>query len=560
MISIKKIVLFGYTLSLLIIITLGLGVTTGIKGAITWGPTNDFWAISIALSKIEYGLNGYLGYKEVSQKLANDLSSTKSDTNVGDLETRDLVQIPELITAAIIKAAQLDKSSLKDGDKWSGHYLSYSEDIGFIDYYRIAFSIFGYNAYSGYNLYILFYVFSLIVLYLRYRSNTACMISALFISLSIFAAANSLLMSDLMISIGSNRFISTLVFIPLLHIIYEGSLTVKKGIIFRNTLLLIQVSLIYFIITIRISAQWAILFILFIMLFKIFLIYFKNIKYGLKRVLSYKAANYSYLVLMVIFLGFSYRMIQNFNVDKIYHSQDMMPHHLVWHSAFIGLNQHPKWNDNLPYKNLYGAGGDSIPFIVTNNVLEGSGISIVGGAGGSGGTKNRLHDEIIKKEFFKFLYNNPKYSLELYLIHKPMAMLSVLQSQYQGTKIYIHYLTFICLLFSLLMLLKSNKSQFIATSIALTSFFISVFSTLPILWAYPAPFVLADQYVAFYNLALSLILFSIYLIFYLFTNFRFGFDIKFFRKFIAIVRISDMDFLNGLNKKIILHLEKKNII
>ena len=141
-----------------------------------------------------------------------------------------------------------------------------------------------------------------------------------------------------------------------------------------------------------------------------------------------------------------------------------------------------------------------------------------------------------------------------------MAMLSVLQSQYQGTKIYIHYLTFICLLFSLLMLLKSNKSQFIATSIALTSFFISVFSTLPILWAYPAPFVLADQYVAFYNLALSLILFSIYLIFYLFTNFRFGFDIKFFRKFIAIVRISDMDFLNGLNKKIILYLERKNII
>lgn len=558
--NLKKFVLAGYILSISIIITLGLGVTTGVKGAITWGPTNDFWAMSIAISKIEYGLGGYLGYREVSQELANHLSSTKSDTNVGDLKTRDLVQDPKLINFAIQKASTLDQKEFKKGDKWNGHYLVYSEDIGFIDYYKIAFNIFGYNAYSGYYLYILLYLISLLIFYLRYKNNITCMISAIFITISIFGAANSAIMSDLMISIGSNRFLSTLIFIPLLHIIYDGSIGSEKDFFKKIIFLVLQLLILFFIFSIRITALWSILFIIFILFTKITIIFFKYRNYEFKKIFFNKAANYTLILFITILIGGTFKIIQIVKVDKVYHSQDLLPHHLVWHSAYIGLNQHPKWQENLPHPDLRDAQGDSIPFIITNHVLKDTGISIVGGVGGSGGTKNRLHDQIIKKEYFKFIFNNPKYALELFFIHKPMIMLSVLYSLYLQTKIYVYVLALFSILCTIVLLINQKKGLFSTTSILTTSFFISIFSSLPILWAYPATFVLADQFVAFFNLILSATLFTIYFIFNLFIKLKLGIDIYFFRKFLIILNNEDQAYLNNYFSKLYLYLKNRNII
>lgn len=501
--DIKNKTFYGYLVSFLMFLLLGYGYTSGIKGALTWGPTNDFWAISIAISDLEYDLEGYLGYREVSQVLANTLSEAKSDTNVHSLKTRDLVQNPPLVSLAINNAANLDKSILKEGNKYRGHYLNYSEDVGFIDFYKISFSLFGYHANSSYYLYIIIYLISLGVLFLRYRKNHTVMVLSLFITVGIISAANSILMSDLMIAISSNRFISTLCFIPLLHIFFEGSVSNKTYFNRRILFLSLQILLLFFVFTVRISSLWALLLLIFIVSIKLIYLLFKAKTINLKKVLLTSGLNYFLISVLLILIGGSYKIMQYYQLDRIYHTQDMMPHHLVWHSAYIGLSFHPNWNNHLQFEDLKGAHGDSIPFIVTNKMLEGTGVSIVGGASGGSGTKNRMHDQIVKKQFFKFLADNPMYVLELYFYHKPIKMFKTLLTQIKSAKSMTFIFAVMAIFYAIFVLLQKRINRIDGHLLFSSSFLIMIFSFLPILWSYPAPFVLADQYVSFYVFIMS---------------------------------------------------------
>src|SRR5215210_7318524 len=93
--------IFGVTVCLLFMVCLATGLQTKLRpGQITWGPTVDFWAIAIAISNIEYGLSGEIGYRRVSQELAKHLTGTADDMKL-DEATRAAIKRPDLITGAI---------------------------------------------------------------------------------------------------------------------------------------------------------------------------------------------------------------------------------------------------------------------------------------------------------------------------------------------------------------------------------------------------------------------------------------------------------------------------
>ena len=59
-------------------------------GAMTWGPAHDVWSAAIALSQINFGLSGKLGYREIEQAIANEVSASRNVWQTRDDQTRAL--------------------------------------------------------------------------------------------------------------------------------------------------------------------------------------------------------------------------------------------------------------------------------------------------------------------------------------------------------------------------------------------------------------------------------------------------------------------------------------
>ena len=66
-------------------------------GTMTWGPEHDIWSATIAISQINFGLSGKLGFKEVEQAIANEVISTKNVWRIMDEKTQSLLRDPEAV-------------------------------------------------------------------------------------------------------------------------------------------------------------------------------------------------------------------------------------------------------------------------------------------------------------------------------------------------------------------------------------------------------------------------------------------------------------------------------
>lgn len=486
------------------------GVSSGKRGTLTWGPTVDFWAMSIAISKNLHNLKGYLGYKDISQALANQLSSTKSDTNVNDFDTRDLVADPKLVSTAIKIAAATKIDPAITLDKYKSDYITtMAEDVGYTDFYAMAFKIFGYSNLSTFKFYLLFMSLSIILFIVRYKNNlmSIYLLSSLFTA--IFLTSNSSVLSESVASIASNRFLTTLGLIPLIHIIleiYEN----KKVRLNRDLIIFgLQSFLLIQVILFRSSAQWMVCCIVGFTIINYFILRAKHKKsttaseQKVTDKKSYKIIPNSVewiknlsLILICLTILFVGKAFQQYKTDEIYFTESLLPHHLVWHSAFMGLSIHPDWNNNLPDERLRGRNGDGIPFTMTELILGARNIPYTGGIAG-GNYKTRLHDSVIKTEFFKYILSHKKYVFELYFSVKPLATVGWLLVLFKSLPVWswLIFLVSICAGFYVFRFggPQDSRSRWLLFAVLMALYILGV-SWLPLIWAYPAAHVMADQF------------------------------------------------------------------
>jgi hypothetical protein len=195
-------------------------------------------------------------------------------------------------------------------------------------------------------------------------------------------------------------------------------------------------------------------------------------------------------------------------LDEIYFTEDILPHHFVWHSAFIGLSAHPNWNNTLPRIELKGLTGDSIPFTISSLMLNERGINPVGGATGNL-TRSRIHDRMVKEAFIDFVKNNPSYIFQLYVYYKPLGIIKNIKVLLSSIPMNSWIIVFISLFLLLLLnpVLEKIRIQHLLR-INIFIFSILLMSQAPLIWAYPASHVMADQLI-FFIFAFILLIFSI---------------------------------------------------
>lgn len=270
------------------------------------------WAISVAMSDMLHHLNrGYMFYPEIFETLSkNGMSSEPIYLKNIEKPYPDNVRDPLLMQNAIEKAKDLKINHNKKSLKYRDIRPMVYSDIGFIDYYKAAFKIFGFKLSAPYHFFYVLLALTFSLYMIGFRENLALQIfgiitlSAYFLILLFIKEYNNIELETPF----NFRALSILGILPTLHILF---LTLKnEPFKMGDTLCLIfQCLFIAFLIAARSSGLWmGIAFILLIMKEQFFWAV-KNIfslkNYKVEKVKCFFIAHYKELTLFFLPLVFT---------------------------------------------------------------------------------------------------------------------------------------------------------------------------------------------------------------------------------------------------------------
>jgi hypothetical protein len=476
------------------VLCLATGLQTKLRiGHITWGPTVDFWAMAIAISNIEYGLGGGIGYRKVSHELARQLTGSPDDLKLSEAGLA-AVKRPDLITQAIRAAAGISKDQLRPVPLESGTYVTtWAEDVGYADFYNVAFRLFGYGAYSTHYLYIIMFAMSLLLFGFSYWSNRAAIATLVAAAVAFFITCNSGIISHYVPSLASNRFLSTLGIIPLLHLLW--ALVDKQPHARDVAILVVQASLLSIAISLRSSGSWMLFAILgaSVAMFISRFVPFARRQAGLegRRKLSASVLQPLLVCGIVIVPFVTVAGIRHLQLHSVYSNGDALPHHFRWHSAWLGLTLNPKWKERKPVKEAPDVISDGVGFVIAGKYWEANypGVSFTSTI--TGLSKAGLYDRILRDEFLRFFAENPGFILKTYFWYKPINLIQTYWQVLGSVSFVELFVALGAVAFVACMFVLPPGVSLKEAGLALI--FMLTFSTLPMFWAYAASLAFADQ-------------------------------------------------------------------
>lgn len=394
------------------------GKLGGYDAKLNFGSYNDRSAMAIAISENVYGFHeGYIGRPEVLAALDRHLAP--DGTMADSPKQKDLAASRKAIEAALQDAISLDPESFKPFKSVRSPFIfMVAEDTGLVNLYRFAFALFGYHADSAYQFYFLLLSGSVFLFLLQARGNNAAaiaMLATLFAFQSIFYL-NIFDADPGAPTIVSNRNFGTLGIFPALHILLFFTMQNRYDKVSSLLLIMVQFSLLLFVITVRSSATWQWLIIL--VWFVLPIIYYA-IRKGVRP--AFALSTPALLVLALLFsMQHFQKQARTAAHEDIYFTDCTRMNHLRWHSAYMALQMHPDWKEIAPSETQGELYGDAAPFNAARTWWErrqpGARYSC---SVSSAFAKMGIHDGIVFKQFMKFIGKHKRYVAELYLYYKP---------------------------------------------------------------------------------------------------------------------------------------------
>ena len=240
--------------ALIISVTFWQGLQRGMDHAIGIGPEPEQTAIAIALSETVYGLDlGYVGHTPVYEALRAvwNRGITPSDPAALVRNSTDRALINEAIASAS-SLSPLRPGYFSDRLLISGVY----DDLGYVDFTKIAFAVFGRKVEAMYYLYFLTLALSAFCLLVSFRDRLMPQFVLLLALFGYFIELHTNLFMHGMPSFTGLRHGSTLVILPTWHLAF--ALIYRRPFSVSNVAG-VAVQLLIMIIAIRIrgSAAWA---------------------------------------------------------------------------------------------------------------------------------------------------------------------------------------------------------------------------------------------------------------------------------------------------------------
>ncbi len=314
-----------------LVITFNLSTTNNIINSLS-EPKSNYHAyihnwlygdlIGVALSSLKSDLTGYVGYDLIKEKLIAG--------NLSNVSLQKAANIENIANKSIYTIAQLD--------------------LGFIDYVRASFLIFGFNTESFTHFYFLL-LFISVSLYLVHfiNNNIAIFYLILFLYSHYIVVAALSVIGPQLETVYNYRFISVLAILPAMHIL-TAIIYNKIMNTYSLVLVLLQSLIIIFIISIRSSALWISIFLLAFVILTSVIIYSKQkynnkngvelIKFKMRKINKKIWPIYSVLILLLLL-----KTIQPLFLNPVYFNKEAHEGHYKWHSIYLGMATHPEINN-----------------------------------------------------------------------------------------------------------------------------------------------------------------------------------------------------------------------
>jgi hypothetical protein len=284
------------------------GQHLGFNSIIPEAIEDHTWSIAVAISdKKHHFSEGYTYSPEVAEAL-NRGGMTKYAHHLDNLpvDYPENLKNKELLNQAIHEACNLSISTDKKSVSSRTLLPIPCTDLGLVDYYKLAFGIFGYNIAAPYNFYFILLFISIICYYLAFRQSPFLLALPLIYLVALFCFMPVLTTEINGGTLFNFRLIPTLALIPTFHLFLQlgRPLTDRKMDVFC---VLVQSLLLCFLISIRSSTGWVVI----ASLIPLFFYIFKHIREkGVWHFISQEKP----LILSVVGLMILWRAIASYKV------------------------------------------------------------------------------------------------------------------------------------------------------------------------------------------------------------------------------------------------------
>jgi hypothetical protein len=432
--------------ALVILMTLVEGQRQGLDYHYSKVVDGEQSAITIAISDLVYGLNaGYLGYSSVKHKLVEawppgeDKARNEVRLDHEAIKARQNAAIQAAATMEAPKRAYLSDRSLMT--------MVY-DDIGYVDFVKLSFRLFGMKMEAMHYTYFVLLSISAVIFLVTFRADV---LAQTFLLATLFAYYIEIHFGFFNLTPTSNgmRHGSTLGLLPMWYLAFLvfrrqpvklslrrlSSLGIslpwtdwKSLVLLASTI--VQLAILLLAIKMRGSAIFMIYFVVALaVVLAIAPLWKQRLRTWPVATLARRAAQWP----VVMLLGglFANSQMVNASLHPIYFTDDVIPHHGLWHSAILGFSYSPELVPKRAaeaFRTNFDAAGyyivedylGRIRFMekpADPNQLIPSYISPW-----TNTVKFRLHDNIARRAFFDIAASHPWEMVVLYFYKKPIAL------------------------------------------------------------------------------------------------------------------------------------------
>jgi hypothetical protein len=389
-----------------------IGIDRGFRDTVgegNWGRI--LFGVGTAITQMDHGGYGYAMSNIIETVL-------KYGGLTGDPEILATVGVqfpanlrdPNLINAAIEKAARFPWPINPNEDvRGSG-----GDDLGFIDYVRLSFLLFGHKIQSLYYTYFLIFGISAAAFLYAFHAQRASLMLLIVTSVAqVILFSSNLFGFPNLGSIADPRFLSLMGFIPGLHL--ACLLLDRSPPSYANlALAILQSMILVFALWIRASAIWIIL----------ALAFFGGFVAVRRLLTGRKELRRIWSIGILLTVLATHMLWVTITLHPVYRSKGEISHHVFWQSLFYQLQFHPRWDKK--YAASYDfATFDQLPllaakkYLIGHPPLDAEDVYL---------TPDRQYlrvaaaESYARKAFFEFFANDPAFVLESLLIYNPLGM------------------------------------------------------------------------------------------------------------------------------------------
>jgi hypothetical protein len=390
------------------------GVQRGMDAAFD-EPGFSIVALAAAIGDMVYGNSGYVADYELNRTIsANIIGNSWSEA------IRPNLSNAVVLNNAIRKGFELARSSNPSGNPVISMYFN---DLGFIDFIKLAFRLFGEEIQSLYRLFFVLLGASVVLFVLAFPGNIFAAAAVVAVTFAICAEIDSAMINYLNRTVYGFRFPSVLAVLPTLHL---GLLLARRQppTPWAYLLALGQVLLLIFAIKMRGSAEWGLIALIIIATVMFLQSLWANWRPQAEpRLIVFNAAKEFARWPLVLVVGavVVHSLIMKVALHPIYDSDDVLPHHVFWHTLFQNYAPY----DLKALALAGGATGDEIGYRAGRLYAESVRMANTAESLRSPLTNTHLriglHDKLMRRVFLNYAMENPVRVLKVFAYDKPLA-------------------------------------------------------------------------------------------------------------------------------------------